>query len=91
MSTPFLLGILGGMGPLATLDLMHKLLRATPASSDQQQIPHVVWNVPQIADRQQALAGTGPSPLPQLLHGAHPRTRAGPSHLGTAGKTANHW
>lgn len=53
MSTPFLLGILGGMGPLATLDLMHKLLRATPASSDQQQIPHVVWNVPQIADRQQ--------------------------------------
>lgn len=81
MSTPFLLGILGGMGPLATLDLMHKLLRATPASSDQQQIPHVVWNVPQIADRQQALAGTGPSPLPQLLLGVEQLNRAGASHI----------
>lgn len=91
MSTPFLLGILGGMGPLATLDLMHKLLRATPASSDQQQIPHVVWNVPQIADRQRALAGTGPSPLPQLLFGVEQLNRVGVSHIAIACNTAHHW
>ena len=63
---PFLLGVLGGMGPLATVDFMAKLLTATPAARDQQQIPVVAWNVPQIADRQKALAGLGPSPLPQL-------------------------
>lgn len=91
MSQPFLLGILGGMGPLATLDLQHKLLRATPASSDQQQIPHVVWNVPQIADRQSALAGRGPSPLPQLLYGVAQLNRVGVSHIVIACNTAHHW
>jgi aspartate racemase len=59
--------MLGGMGPLATLDFSTNCSTPRPRSSDQQQIPHVVWNVPQIADRQKALAGTGPSPLPQLL------------------------
>ncbi|WP_437615142.1 aspartate/glutamate racemase family protein [Erwinia sp. V71] len=91
MSQPFLLGILGGMGPLATLDLMAKLLRATPASRDQQQIPHVAWNVPQIADRQDALAGRGPSPLPQLLHGVEQLNRVGVSHIVIACNTAHHW
>lgn len=52
MTKPFLLGVLGGMGPLATLDFQRRLLDATPAQNDQQQIPSVVWNVPQIADRQ---------------------------------------
>ena len=65
----YLLGVLGGMGPLATLDFQRRLLDATPAQNDQQQLPSVVWNVPQIADRQKALAGSGPSPLPQLIHG----------------------
>ena len=35
MSTPGLLGVLGGMGPLATIDFLHKMLDATPARSDQ--------------------------------------------------------
>ena len=91
MSRPFLLGVLGGMGPLATVDFMHKLLRATPATHDQQQIPHVVWNVPQIADRQRALAGEGPSPLPQLLHGIQQLNRLGVSHIVIACNTAHYW
>lgn len=77
MAKPFLLGVLGGMGPLATLDFQRRLLEATPALSDQQQIPTVVWNVPQIADRQQALAGKGPSPPPQLLHAVDKLNQAG--------------
>lgn len=52
MTKPFLLGVLGGMGPLATTDFQRRLLDATPAQNDRQQIPSVVWNVPQIADRQ---------------------------------------
>jgi aspartate/glutamate racemase len=46
MTKPFLLGVLGGMGPLATLDFQRRLLDATPAQNDRQQIPSVVWNVP---------------------------------------------
>lgn len=91
MAKPFLLGILGGMGPLATLDFQHKLLQATPADSDQQQLPSVVWNVPQVADRQKALAGLGPSPLPQLLHGIEKLNQAGASHIVVPCNTAHHW
>lgn len=91
MAKPFLLGVLGGMGPLATLDFQRRLLAATPAQSDQQQIPAVVWNVPQIPDRQKALAGTGPSPLPQLLHGIKRLNQAGASHIAIPCNTAHHW
>jgi len=91
MSEPFLLGVLGGMGPLATLDFQRRLLEATPAQSDQQQLPSVVWNVPQIADRQKALAGTGPSPLPQLIHGIRVLNQAGASHIAIPCNTAHHW
>lgn len=91
MAKPFLLGVLGGMGPLATLDFQHQLLEATPATSDQQHLPSVVWNVPQIADRQKALAGTGPSPLPQLLHGIEKLNQAGASHIVIPCNTAHHW
>lgn len=91
MSEPFLLGVLGGMGPLATLDFQRRLFDATPAQRDQQQLPSVVWNVPQIADRQQALAGTGPSPLPQLIHGITRLNQAGASHIAIPCNTAHHW
>lgn len=91
MAKPFLLGVLGGMGPLATLDFQHKLLEATPAETDQQHLPSVVWNVPQVADRQKALAGLGPSPLPQLLAGIAKLNQAGASHIAIPCNTAHHW
>lgn len=91
MAKPFLLGVLGGMGPLATLDFQHQLLEATPADRDQHHLPSVVWNVPQIADRQKALAGVGPSPLPQLLEGIEKLNQAGASHIVIPCNTAHHW
>ncbi|RPE02846.1 aspartate/glutamate racemase family protein [Candidatus Pantoea deserta] len=91
MAKPFLLGVLGGMGPLAAVDFQHQLLQAVNSQSDQQQIPMVVWNVPQIPDRQQALAGTGPSPLPQLIDGIEKLNRVGASHIVMACNTAHHW
>lgn len=91
MAKPFLLGILGGMGPLAAIDFQHQVLRAVAADSDQQQIPVVVWNVPQIADRQKALAGKGPSPLPQLLTGIERLNRVGATHIVIACNTAHYW
>lgn len=91
MADPFLLGVLGGMGPLAAIDFQYQLLQAVTSSSDQQQIPMVVWNVPQIADRQKALAGTGPSPLPQLLTGIERLNRVGASHIVIACNTAHYW
>ncbi len=86
-----LIGVLGGMGPLATLDFLHKLLAATPAGSDQEHVPTVVWNVPQIPDRQKALAGTGESPLPAMLEGIARLNAAGATRIVIPCNTAHLW
>jgi aspartate racemase len=61
------IGVLGGMGPEATLDFYAKLIAATPASTDQDHL-HVIFDAdPSVPDRSAAIAGTGPSPGPQLV------------------------
>ena len=86
-----LIGILGGMGPLATVDLMAKIIAQTPVERDQDHVPVVAWNVPQVPDRQRALAGTGPSPLPAMLDGITRLNEAGASCIAIACNTAHHW
>lgn len=88
---PPLIGVLGGMGPLATVDFLHKLVEECPASRDQEHVPVLAWNVPQIADRQQALAGTGASPLPALLAGIRVLETAGATRIAIPCNTAHHW
>lgn len=61
------IGVLGGMGPLATLDFMHKLMAATPAAHDQEHLPLLVSSIPQVPDRTAAFLGEGESPLPALI------------------------
>ena len=60
-------GIIGGMGPAATLDLFNKILKATPAKKDQDHIHIIIDNFPQIPDRTAFLLGKGENPLPYLL------------------------
>lgn len=56
-------GILGGMGPLATADFFTKLIQATPAATDQEHLRIVVENTPDMPDRVDSLMGRGPSPV----------------------------
>ena len=84
-------GILGGMGPAATVDLMAKVLRATAATRDEEHVPLIVWNVPQVPSRPAAISGAGPSPLPALLEGARFLEGAGATALAIACNTAHHW
>lgn len=48
---PFKLGIVGGVGPAATVDFMGKVVKNTPAGKDQDHIKMVVEQNPQIPDR----------------------------------------
>ncbi|MNQ75036.1 Aspartate racemase [compost metagenome] len=48
---PFKLGIVGGVGPAATVDFMGKVVAHTPAGRDQEHIKMVVEQNPQIPDR----------------------------------------
>ena len=68
MTTSFpRIGILGGMGPLATADFLAKLTHATPAARDQDHFAVTLESAPQIPDRIAALEGRGDDPLPALL------------------------
>lgn len=51
LNRPFKLGILGGVGPSATVDFMNKIIQHTPAKKDQDHIKMVVEQNPQIPDR----------------------------------------
>jgi aspartate racemase len=59
---PFRLGVVGGVGPAATVDFMAKIVRNTPAGRDQDHLKVVVDQNPQIPDRTAHLAGAGPDP-----------------------------
>jgi aspartate racemase len=68
MKTNFL-GVLGGMGPLATADFLRKLVKKTPADVDQKHIPILLYGDCTTPDRTASVVGQGPSPLPHLLAG----------------------
>ena len=63
------LGIFGGMGPAASAEFVNRLVAQTPASCDQEHIPFVLWNNPQIPDRSTSLRNEDDRPLPFLLEG----------------------
>jgi aspartate racemase len=88
---PPLIGVLGGMGSLATVDFLRKVVVSTPAACDQDHVPMLVWNVPQIPDRQKALAGTGESPLPAMLQGVERLNAGGATRIAIACNTAHLW
>lgn len=62
-------GVLGGMGPMATADFFRKLVEETPAKRDQDHIPVIIYSVPQMPSRSKAITSAGESPLPQMLAG----------------------
>ena len=86
-----MLGVLGGMGPLATADFYEKLIARTPAARDQEHVPVVVYAVPQVPDRTEALLRGGPSPLPALLAGLRTLVAAGAQAIAIPCNTAHAW
>lgn len=85
-------GILGGMGPDATVDLMRRVLKLTPAQDDQDHIRLLVDNNPRVPSRIAALIeGTGPSPLPTLVAMAQGLEAAGADFLAMPCNTAHHY
>ena len=63
-------GIIGGMGPAATCDLMMKIINMTDAASDQEHIHVLVDSNINIPDRTEALLHGGEDPVPEMLASA---------------------
>ena len=64
-----IVGILGGMGPAATVDFYDRLVRATPAGQDQEHLRVVIWADPTVPNRHAALLEGGTDPTPWLEEG----------------------
>ena len=68
LKKPFKVGLIGGLGPAATVDLYDKIVKATPAKTDQEHIKLVVEQNPQIPDRTAALLHGGEDPTIALYN-----------------------
>lgn len=85
------IGVLGGLGPSATVDFMDKIIQLTPATRDQEHLPVIVANLPHVPDRSSAILGTGPDPLAALLAGIDVLNGIGVGVVAIPCNSAHHW
>jgi aspartate racemase len=71
------IGILGGMGPEATNKLCALITAFTPVTKDQDHIPVITYNNPQIPERVGAVRGASESPVPEMIRTARVLEEAG--------------
>jgi len=74
-------GVLGGMGPEATVDFMAKVIALTPADTDQDHIHMLVDHNPLVPLRQDHILGAGEDPGPALAAMARRLEQAGADFL----------
>ncbi|MBW2076607.1 MAG: amino acid racemase [Deltaproteobacteria bacterium] len=72
-----IIGILGGMGPEATLYLFQEIIKHTGAKRDQDHFRILIDNNPKIPDRTPAILGGGETPLPMMIETAKNLEKAG--------------
>ena len=84
-------GVLGGMGPDATVDFMAKVLKFTSAAKDQDHVRMLVDNNPTVPDRQLALTGDGEDPGATLSAMAKGLESQGADFLVMPCNTAHAW
>jgi len=82
-------GVIGGMGPAATLQFLARLQALTPATSDQDHL-HVLMDCnPHVPDRNAAARGEGPPPAEVLAAMARGLERSGAQLLAMPCNTAH--
>ena len=86
-----IIGILGGMGPEATIDLFTKIVKGTKVRKDQDHLRILIDNNPKIPDRTLAIQGKGPSPLTELVRSAKILERAKADFIVIPCVTAHHY
>jgi aspartate racemase len=76
-----IVGVLGGMGPAATVDFMATVIALTPAETDQDHVHMIVDNDPSIPARQDAILRNGADPGPAMAAMAQRLQDAGADFL----------
>lgn len=84
-------GILGGMGPEATIDLFSRIVRRTHAKSDEDHLRIIIDNNPKMPSRQDAILHGGESPVPAMCETARNLERAGADFIIIGANTAHYF
>ncbi len=85
-------GILGGMGPEATIDLMQRILRLTPALDDIDHVRCIIDNNPKVPSRIKAIIeGDGENPGPCMADMARRLESWGADFLAIPCNTAHYY
>ncbi len=85
------LGVIGGLGPLASADFYFKLTRMTPALRDEDHLPAVILSIPQLPDRTEAIL-SGSDVLDAPLDAAISTLNAlGVKYIAMPCNTVHHW
>lgn len=91
MNTYKTIGIIGGMGPLATYDLAGKIVNNTDAACDQDNVPVIIDCNTRISDRTAAILHGGADPRPEMKKSAARLENAGADVLIMACNTAHYF
>ena len=87
--SPFKVGVVGGVGPAATVDFLKKVVTSTAAQRDQDHIKLVIEQNPQIPDRTENLTKGGPDPTIALYSTCKKLERAGAQIIAIPCNTAH--
>ncbi|TKR55013.1 aspartate/glutamate racemase family protein [Allopusillimonas ginsengisoli] len=85
------LGVLGGMGPMASAVFMARLTALKSACTEQEHVPAILWSDPRIPGRPEGYAKRGPDPLPWMLNGLRHLEQAGARAIVIPCNTAHLW
>ncbi len=86
------LGVIGGLGPMATAHFMKLIIDMTDVGSDQEHLPMLVYNMPIIPDRTgHILDNTKPSPQPMMLKFGQALTEQGADFIAVPCITAHYF
>lgn len=87
-----ILGVIGGLGPMATACFLEAVTRMTQAEREQDNLDMIVYNFPSIPDRTGYILGSNlRSPLPGLMNVARELTRQGVHHIAIPCVTAHYF
>ncbi|MGO8105275.1 aspartate/glutamate racemase family protein (plasmid) [Rhizobium leguminosarum] len=85
------LGVVGGMGSLATAKFLQVLAQKSGADADQDHVPFIALSLPNISDRSRAISNGCKAPLHQILERVKWLERAGCGAIAIPCNTAHFW
>ena len=92
MEQKITLGVIGGLGPIATAHFMELVIRMTEANTDQEHLDMIIYNRPSIPDRTSyILDNSRPNPLPEMIRVGNTLARQGARLLAIPCMTAHYF